>query len=75
MRPFTLTQSSSHQRQPKSHHLPLLNKIAIARPTDGVTTKPLTAKVTTDAILAGAMVILLPIADKLSASIVVRRAT
>jgi hypothetical protein len=42
---------------------------------DGATTKPLTAKVTADAILAGAMVILPPIADKLSASIVVRRAT
>jgi hypothetical protein len=68
-------QNTSYPRQPKSHHLPLLNKIAIARPMDGVITKPLIAKVTVDVILAGAMVISPPIADKLSASIVVRRAT
>ena len=68
-------QSSFHQRQPESHHHHLLNKTAIARPMDGVTMKPLTAKVTVDAILVGTTVILPQIADKLSASIVVIRAT
>ena len=73
-KPSTPMQSSFHQRQPESHHHHLLNKTAIARPMDGVTMKPLTAKVTADAILVGAMVILLQIADKLSVSVVVRRA-
>ena len=68
-------QNSSSPKQPGSHHLLLLNKIAIARPTDGVTTKPPTVKVTEDAILAGATVILPLIADRLSASAVIRRAT
>jgi hypothetical protein len=75
MRPSIPTQNSSCLRQPKSHHLPLLNKITIARPTDGATMKPLTAKVTADAILAGTMATLPWIADKLSVSVVVRRAT
>ena len=67
--------SSFPQKQLKYHHHHLLSKTAIVRLTDGATIKPLTARATKDAILVGAMVILLRIADKLSASVVVRRAT
>ena len=75
MKPSTPTQSSFPQKRLESHHHHPLSKTAIARLTDGATMKPLTARVTVDAILVGAMVILLRIADKLSVSIVVRRAT
>ena len=68
-------QNSSHLKQPTNHHLPFLNKIAIARPTDGVTTKPLAAKVITNAILACATVTLPQIAGKPSVSVVERKAT
>jgi hypothetical protein len=75
MKPSTPMQSSFRQRQLESHHHHLLSKTAIVRLMDGVTTKPLTARATVDAILIGAMVTLLQIVDKLSASVVVRRAT
>ena len=68
-------QSSSPQKRLESHHHHLLSKNAIARRMDDATMKPLTARVTVDAILVGTMVILLRIADKPSASIVVRRVT
>ena len=75
MKPSILTQSSFSQKQLESHHHHPLNKTATVRPMDGATTKPPTAKATVDTILVGAMVILPQIADKLSASVMVRRAT
>ena len=75
MKPFILMQSSFLQKQPRSHHHHPSSKIATVRPMGGGTMKLPTAKVTEDAILAGTMAIFLQIADKLSASIVVRRAT
>ena len=68
-------QNSSHLKQPANHHLPLLSKIAIARPTDGATMKSLAAKVIANAILAGITVTLPQIAGKPSVSIVARKAT